>query len=157
MTMQKLAYTLEEAAMQCGCSASTLASQMADGKLMARYANGELLIRHEDLAKWLQGLPTGASDGPASPNARIGKKEVISKSERPRPVFRTPEEVAPELGMSKTELRRYCRESGINTRLSSNRIMLSQDDVERLMEWVRTRGESVGAWDEEDSEPDAFA
>lgn len=54
-------------------------------------------------------------------------------------VFRTPEEVAPELGMTKTELRRYCRESGICTRLSKNRIMLHPDDITRLVEWVRSR------------------
>ena len=55
------------------------------------------------------------------------------------PIFRTPEEVAPELGMTKTELRRYCRESGICTRLSKNRIMLHADDIERLVAWVRER------------------
>jgi predicted transcriptional regulator len=55
------------------------------------------------------------------------------------PIFRTPEEVAPELGMTKTELRRYCRESGHCTRLSKNRIMLHADDIERLVAWVRER------------------
>jgi len=53
--------------------------------------------------------------------------------------FRTPEQVAPELGMKPTELRRYVRESGICTRLSRNSIMLHQDDVERLVTWVRER------------------
>jgi len=54
-------------------------------------------------------------------------------------IFRTPEEVAPELGMSKTELRRYCRESGHCTRLSKNRIMLHQDDITKIVTWVRER------------------
>lgn len=54
-------------------------------------------------------------------------------------VFRTPEQVAPELGMRPTELRRYVRESGICTRLSKNRIMLHDDDVTRLVNWVRER------------------
>lgn len=54
-------------------------------------------------------------------------------------VFRTPEQVAPELGMRPTELRRYVRESGICTRLSKNRIMLHDDDVARLVTWVRER------------------
>jgi hypothetical protein len=53
------------------------------------------------------------------------------------PVFRTPEDVAPELGMSKTELRRYCRESGIHTRLGKNRIMLHDDDIQLLVAWIR--------------------
>jgi len=43
------------------------------------------------------------------------------------------------LGMTKTELRRYCRESGHCTRLSKNRIMLHQDDIEKIIIWVRER------------------
>jgi AraC-like DNA-binding protein len=68
-------------------------------------------------------------------------------------VFRTPEEVAPELGMSKTELRRYCRESGHCTRLSKNRIMLHQDDVTKLIAWVRERNAPTP----EEQERDPFA
>jgi hypothetical protein len=41
--------------------------------------------------------------------------------------------------MRPTELRRYIRESGICTRLSKNRIMLHDDDVTRLVTWVRER------------------
>lgn len=52
-------------------------------------------------------------------------------------VFRTPEQVAPELGMKPTELRRYVRASGICTRLSKNRIMLHDEDIEKLIDWVR--------------------
>lgn len=55
------------------------------------------------------------------------------------PMFRTPEEVAPELGMTKTELRRYCRESGHCTRLSKNRIMLHADDVANIIAWVQAK------------------
>lgn len=62
------------------------------------------------------------------------------------PVFRTPEQVAPELGMRPTELRRYVRESGICTRLSKNRIMLHEDDIRRLVEWVRSRNYKGGQW-----------
>jgi predicted transcriptional regulator len=76
--------------------------------------------------------------------------------ERSIPVFRTPEEVAPELGMTKTELRRYCRESGHCTRLSKNRIMLHQDDIEKLIEWVRARKDHADNWTSE-VEPDPFA
>lgn len=72
------------------------------------------------------------------------------------PVFRTPEDVAPELGMSKTELRRYCRESGINTRLSNRRIMLHQDDITKIVEWVRERKNAAADWSEE-VEHDPFA
>lgn len=55
------------------------------------------------------------------------------------PVFRTPEEVAPDLGMTKTELRRYARESGHCTRLSKNRIMLDADNIANLVAWVKAR------------------
>lgn len=54
-------------------------------------------------------------------------------------IFRTPEEVAPDLGMRASELRRYVRESGICTRLSKNRIMLHEDDVVKIVTWVRER------------------
>jgi hypothetical protein len=41
--------------------------------------------------------------------------------------------------MRPTELRRYVRESGICTRLSKNRIMLHEDDIVKIVEWVRER------------------
>ena len=71
-------------------------------------------------------------------------------------VFRTPEQVAPELGMSKTELRRYCKESGIHTRLSKNRIALHEDDIASLVEWVRKRKEDASDWTKE-PDHDPFA
>jgi hypothetical protein len=57
MDNQKLAYTFEEAAEQSGYSIRTLKQAVADGNLVARYANSKGVIRHEDLAKWLDGLP----------------------------------------------------------------------------------------------------
>jgi hypothetical protein len=54
---QKLAYTFEEAAEQSGYSIRTLKQQVADGNLPARYANSKGVIRHEDLAEWLDSLP----------------------------------------------------------------------------------------------------
>jgi len=52
--------------------------------------------------------------------------------------FRTPEDVAPELGMTKTELRRYCRISTDHcTRLSNNRIMLDQSNIEAIIAYVK--------------------
>ena len=58
--MSKLAYTWEEAAEQSGYSVRTLKQQVADGNLMARYANSKGVIRHEDLADWLDQLPAEA-------------------------------------------------------------------------------------------------
>lgn len=65
-------------------------------------------------------------------------------------VFRTPEQVAPELGMRPTELRRYVRESGICTRLSKNRIMLHDDDITKLVLWVRERSAPTPEQQEQD-------
>ncbi|NKG22246.1 hypothetical protein [Paeniglutamicibacter terrestris] len=47
--------------------------------------------------------------------------------------FRTPEEVAPELGLKPTTLRRLCRETGICTRLERGRITLTEDDKQRMI------------------------
>lgn len=68
-------------------------------------------------------------------------------------VFRTPEQVAPELGMRPTELRRYVRESGICTRLSKNRITLDKDDEQRIVAWVKQRNAPTA----EEREIDPFA
>lgn len=56
--------------------------------------------------------------------------------------FRTPEEVAPELGMRPTELRRYCRASPKHcTRLSRNKIMLDQGNIEAIVAYVKQQQE----------------
>jgi len=57
---QKIAYTFEEAAEQSGYSIRTLKQHVADGNLMARYANTKGVIRHADLEEWLAALPAEA-------------------------------------------------------------------------------------------------
>ncbi|WP_443409637.1 hypothetical protein [Arthrobacter rhombi] len=66
--------------------------------------------------------------------------------------FRTPEQVAPTLGMKPTTLRRLCRETGINTRLERNRITLSPEDVQRMIEHLKQAKEAEPA-----AEADPFA
>lgn len=61
--------------------------------------------------------------------------------------FRAPEQVAPGLGMTKTELRRYCKESGIYTRLSRNRIVLDEEDEKNIVAWVKTRNQQPATTD----------
>lgn len=58
--MSKLAYTFEEAAEQSGYSIRTLKQHVANGNLAARYANSKAVIRHDDLAEWLDSLPAEA-------------------------------------------------------------------------------------------------
>ena len=51
--------------------------------------------------------------------------------------FYTPEEIAPLMGLAKTELRRYCRISGHCTRLSRNKIMLDQENARAIHQWIK--------------------
>jgi len=53
---QKIAYTFEMAAEMVGYSVRTLKQAVADGDLAARYANTKGVIRHEDLADWIDRL-----------------------------------------------------------------------------------------------------
>ncbi|WP_416403461.1 hypothetical protein [Arthrobacter sp. LFS091] len=167
MTIPKLALTFEEAAEACGYSVRTLKYEVAAGKLMARYANSKGVIRVEDLAQWLDDLPAEPKAG-HRPVSKDDEKDVtgrdtvtndVSTAEVVgKPLYRKPEDVAPELGMKPTELRRYCRESGIHTRLSQNRIMLSESDIEKLLEWVAHRQAKKGEWwTVDEAEKDPFA
>lgn len=55
--MNKIAYTITEAAEMVGYSERTLKQAIADGHLAPRYANSKAIIRHEDLAAWVDRLP----------------------------------------------------------------------------------------------------
>lgn len=56
----KIAYTIAEAAEMVGYSERTLKQAIADGHLVPRYANTKAIIRHEDLAAWIDQLPAEA-------------------------------------------------------------------------------------------------
>lgn len=58
--MAKISYTFEEAAETVGYSVRTLKQAVADGNLSARYANSKGVLRHEDLAEWIDSLPAEA-------------------------------------------------------------------------------------------------
>lgn len=57
---QKLSYTFEEAAEQCGYSVRTLKTAAANSELLVKYANSKGVIRHADLDAWLDALPAEA-------------------------------------------------------------------------------------------------
>jgi len=57
---QKIAYTVAEAAEMVGYSERTLKQAIADGNLLARYANTKGVIRHADLDAWIDKLPAEA-------------------------------------------------------------------------------------------------
>jgi predicted site-specific integrase-resolvase len=57
--------------------------------------------------------------------------------EPPKPLFRTPEQAGKELGLHKTTVRQYCKESGIYTILGKQRLVIHEDDITRLGEWIR--------------------
>lgn len=54
---QKISYTFVEAAEMTGYSERTIRQNVTDGNLAARYANSKGVIRHEDLAEWIDSLP----------------------------------------------------------------------------------------------------
>lgn len=62
------------------------------------------------------------------------------------PIFRTPEEIAPELGLKKTETRRYAKESGHHARIGRGKIVLDEDHVKQLTDWVRDRNNAAAEW-----------
>lgn len=158
----KLAYTFEEATARCGYSVRTIKYHVADGNLPARYANPKGVIRHEVLADWLDRLPAEPKGGHQAVS-RYAAANQLTKSEPPesseahapaqpaKALFRTPEDVAPELGMSPGRLRTYCRMSGMNARLGKNRLMLHEDDIRQLVAWIR---EHQDKQDERSNEPE---
>lgn len=62
-------------------------------------------------------------------------------TETKTPHYRIPEDVADELGMTKTELRRYAKLSGHFTPLSKNRMTFDPDDIENIKSWVKDRNQ----------------
>ncbi|NOJ59772.1 hypothetical protein [Arthrobacter sp. 260] len=136
----KLAYTLEEAAEACGCSVRTIDQQVSDGILVARFVCEEQIILHHDLEGWLLGLPATLQRRHDSGTTIATSMETSAAGK----VFRTPEDVAPELGLKPTTLRRLCRQTGICTRLERNRITLSKEDVEAIRDHIRQRAAVAG-------------
>ncbi|MBT1001187.1 hypothetical protein KIH31_01115 [Paenarthrobacter sp. DKR-5] len=177
----KLAFTLDEAAEACGYSVATLRRALRNHDLIARYANSKPVILVSELEEWLCSLPMEPKGGypPVSrfaedeqsdlpgpeldvsgqgqPLQALADPEAASGQPRTQrsssPVFRTPEEVAPELGISKSSVRTFCRISGAYTRVG-NRMMMHADDVEELVEWLRQRqANKDGRWVEPERDP----
>lgn len=159
----KLAFNLDEAAAATGYSTSTLRIAIRRHDLVARYANTKPVIMAEELLDWLRALPTEPRGGHRPLSYLEGDVEGWPgpPPEQPRrasedaakALFRTPEEVAPELGMSKSTLRGYCRSSGIHSRVGK-RIMLHEDDIPRLVAWIRERQAKQDEWwKEPDQDP----
>ncbi|MDQ1059114.1 hypothetical protein QFZ23_003015 [Arthrobacter globiformis] len=105
----KLAYNLEEAATATGYTVSTLRIAIRRHDLLARYANTKPIILADELQDWLRSLPTEPKGGhrplskcaeevegwPGQPEERQRTSLAPAKA-----LFRTPEEVAPELGIN---------------------------------------------------------
>lgn len=161
----KVSYNLNEAAAVTGYSTSTLRIAIRRHDLIARYANRKPVILGEELLDWLRSLPTEPKGG-HQPLSYLDRdvEGWPGQPEEPQPMpqrppkasFRTPEEVAAELGMSKSTLRSYCKVSGIRTRLGRNRIMLHEEDIPRLVSWIRENQDKKDEWWEQ-RERDPFA
>lgn len=52
----KISYNIAEAAEMIGYSERTLKQAIADGKLIARYANSKAVIRHDELDDWSKSM-----------------------------------------------------------------------------------------------------
>jgi excisionase family DNA binding protein len=57
-----IAYTMQTAAAACGLSVTTLRAAVIKGSLPARWVGRKPIIRHEDLAEWVDEL---SADDPA--------------------------------------------------------------------------------------------
>jgi excisionase family DNA binding protein len=55
--MAQISYTVAQAAEQVGLSERTLKEAIKDSRLAARYMNTKAIIRHEDLAEYIDRLP----------------------------------------------------------------------------------------------------
>lgn len=171
MTIQKLALTFEEAAEASGYSIRTLRTAVRNHDLIARYANSKAVIRVSELDEWLAALPTEPAGGhrPVSQYGQDGAEPAYERtdlradeSERTsanalldgpaQPLFRTPEQAALELGLSKSTVRQYCRTSGIFTRIG-RRVMLHEDDVQRLVAWIRENQGNPDEWWKPEQDP----
>jgi len=150
----RLAYTIDEAAAATGYSASTIRTAIRRNNLLARYANTKPVILIDELQDWLRSLPTEPKGGhrPLSIYADVDEGWPGPPEEPPpavaqpaKAMFRTPEQVAPELGVSKSALRQFCRQSGIHTRVGK-RMMLHEDDISRLVVWIREHQDKTDEW-----------
>lgn len=78
-------------------------------------------------------------------------------TEEKKPTFRVPEDIAPEIGITKTELRRYCRLSPDHcTRVSRNKIMMDQKNIDAVIAYIKKEN-SKPVVNEETGEEDPFA
>lgn len=156
MTTQKLAYSIPEAAKVASASVSVLRRKIATNDITVRYIGSKPVILADELKAWLESLPSEPAAGhtpvnqyvtpesDAAPDLSAGP-DPAPEPQRPKPLFRTPEEVAPELGISKSALRQYCKTSGIHTRLGK-RIVLHEDEIPRLVEWIREDQDKGDEW-----------
>lgn len=156
----KLAFTFEEAADASGYSVDTIRRAVRSHDLIARYANTKPVIRVSELDDWLASLPTepgGKVNGPSEMQTEHRRSPVteasdVLQSERSTPLFRTPEEAARLLGVSKSAVRGYCRASGIYTKVGK-RVMLHDNDIPQLVEWIRDRKSAENDWTTEPADP----
>lgn len=56
--MMAISYSAQGAAAATGVSETQIRDAVRDGDLPGRYSKTKLIIRHEDLAAWVDSLPT---------------------------------------------------------------------------------------------------
>lgn len=141
--MQKIAYTLEDAAAQSNCSVNTLRQAVADGKLTARYANTTEVIRHEDLFAWVDQLPTkpnlvtsGGTDGLRAKPRRPATEPTIRHLELESD-WLTPEDLSASLQLAPGTLANWrTNKKGPNFTRIGGLVRYRRNDVEA---WIRAQ------------------
>ena len=85
-----------------------------------------------------------------SPFSGVGSISSNDGKLEPKPHFRTLEQVAPEIGLAKSRVRDF---AGMHTR-AGNRIMLTHDDVVKLVIWIQEQAAKEDRrWDEPENDP----
>lgn len=85
---EKISYSIEEAAQQTGCSVGVLWSAIAAGYISTRYAGADVIIRHEDLLAWIDGLPTKEPEIATAPTeaSKQGRHRHLTGPSEPSPI-----------------------------------------------------------------------
>lgn len=65
-SVEKLAYTIAEAADACGIGVSKLRQLIANNDISVRYIGSKPVILHSELLSWPESLPTESSARPLS-------------------------------------------------------------------------------------------
>lgn len=71
--------------------------------------------------------------------------------------FYTPAELAPLMGLTKTALRNFAKESGHYTVLPKNKLAIAQDQARKIHEFIKNRSKAATAEQADQASADPWA